>query len=64
MDVLLVRGRHAVVRYKNEHFARSIFSAMAALKMVSKCSFTACKLRFFDHFCLAMAKNLHRAKRS
>jgi hypothetical protein len=48
----------------DENFARSIFSAMAALKIVSKCSFTTCKLRFFDYFCLAMTKNLHRAKLS
>ena len=47
-----------------ENFARSIFSAMAALKIVSKCSFTVCKLRFFDDFCLAITKNLHRAKLS
>jgi len=41
---------------------------MAALKMVSKYGAvkrqTTCKLRFFNHFCLAMAKNLHRAKLS
>ncbi len=47
-----------------ESFARSIFSSMAALKIVSKCSFTACKLRFFDDFCLALTKNIHRAKLS
>jgi len=47
-----------------ESLARSIFSVMAALKMVSKCSFTLCKLRFFDNFRLALTINLHRAKLS
>ena len=44
--------------YKHENFARSIFPAMAALKIVSKCGATqwqtVCKLRFFDDFCLAI----------
>jgi hypothetical protein len=26
--------------------------------MVSECSFTTCKLRFFDHFCLDLAASL------
>jgi len=37
---------------------------MAALKMVSKCSLSLCKLRFFDNFRLALTENLHRAKHS
>jgi hypothetical protein len=37
---------------------------IAALKTVSKCSFTICKLRLFDYFCLAPTKNSHRAKAS
>jgi len=50
--------------YLVERFARSLFSVMAALKMVSKCSLTLCKLRFFDNFRLTLTKNLHRAKLS
>ena len=38
--------------------------AIAALKTVSKCSFTIRKLRLFDYFCLAPTKNSHRAKTS
>ncbi|MDA9004127.1 hypothetical protein N9J26_01415, partial [bacterium] len=32
--------------------------ATAALKIVSKCSFIRHKLRFFDHFCLALAASI------
>ncbi len=45
-----------------ESFARCGFFVMAALKMVSKCSFTMCKLRFFDNFCLAMTGKMRRVK--
>jgi hypothetical protein len=37
---------------------------MAALIIVLKCLFTMSKLRFFENYCLALTKNLPRAKLS
>ena len=45
-----------------ETFARFIFSAPTALKTIKKYSFTPCKLRFIDRFCLAGTKTISRAK--
>jgi len=65
LSMIDIDGGDDGLRYNHiESFTRSIFSAVTALKIVSKCSFTTCKLRFFDYFCLAMTKNLHRAKLS
>jgi len=36
----------------------------SGVKKISKCSFTICKLRFFNYFCLALTKNTHRTKAS
>nr|VFJ44207.1 MAG: efflux transporter, outer membrane factor (OMF) lipoprotein, NodT family [Candidatus Kentron sp. DK]VFJ64410.1 MAG: efflux transporter, outer membrane factor (OMF) lipoprotein, NodT family [Candidatus Kentron sp. DK] len=38
-------------------YAKLTLRSLTALKMASKCSFTLCKLRFLDHFCLVMKRN-------
>ena len=40
-----------------ELYAKLTLRSLTALKMASKCSFTLCKLRFLDHFCLVMKHN-------
>ena len=47
-----------------EYFARGIFPAMTAFKIISKCSFTTSKLRFFDLFLPCPKQKLHLAKHS
>nr|VFJ54369.1 MAG: hypothetical protein BECKDK2373B_GA0170837_104620 [Candidatus Kentron sp. DK]VFJ60786.1 MAG: hypothetical protein BECKDK2373C_GA0170839_108416 [Candidatus Kentron sp. DK] len=37
-----------------ELYAKLTLRSLTALKMVSKCSATKCKLRFLDHFFLVM----------
>nr|VFJ48539.1 MAG: PIN domain-containing protein [Candidatus Kentron sp. DK] len=41
----------------SELYAKLTLRSLTALKMASKCSFTLCKLRFLDHFCLVMKHN-------